>query len=753
MIDQSKFVNRNSLNEDRIAICSDFRCGYIKRIKPLKFKIFGFKRYPKCPKHQLSLVFIDEFLDEFIKGVKSCIFDKSSLPPMDLLHLVSETSSEELELFVNGWMYCSPIGRGSKVISNYFDGLSKAYIKALSRKQKKDLKSDLKTSNRYKILRLGMKRIVNEYSLFLNEFRNKTESLYTPDKLNVLSNSLRKTIKDWQIPELKQVKDCISNKEFKKDDLEKLISLKELYDKILDLRTSNLLLGKEPDKIIKNLSPFELYSAYYEFSCMDLCKELQKEDINFGKKKGIKEKIRLINWREISSDWVISTPNYEIMLDPTKDCSEMNPLYRHKEWLSYLYYDLDLSLRKIGEICGAHHKTISRWLKKHKLAIKEDKKEWIDKRGGHKKIYAPESYYHPDYKPINRGNGRYVLEKHRYIIENYLKKNPQLKISKKFLIKGKYLGRDCIIHHINYDKIDNRIENLWIFEDQKDHIKSRIILYQCLSDLIKLGKIIFTKDQGYQLNKDFDISKLSSSRISELLKPQEVVIFKNIQNVKNDIKTINWQEKFSNWIIKKRQNQFVPYESITLDPYKDCSDKNPLYMHKGWLETVLNEEKYNLSDSRLALLCSTTKDIVRYWRRTLDVSRGRNWGFSRFINNQGRVWVKPKNYKNPVALNNSGFILEHRYIIEKYLNSHKNTLVAKECLDNQGFLLNDVIVHHINFDPSDNRLENLYIIHSESEHKKLEFSLLEYVKHLLKTDLIRFINGEYRLNLRESINQ
>ena len=425
----------------------------------------------------------------------------------------------------------------------------------------------------------------------------------------------------------------------------------------------------------------------------------------------------------------------------------MNPLYRHKEWLSYLYYNLDLSLRRIGEICGVHHSTISKWARKHELAFKEDKKEWVDKRGGHKKIYAPEDYYHPDYKPINRGNGRYVLEKHRYIMEKYLKKNPHFNISKKFLIDEMYLRKDCIIHHINYDKLDNRIENLWIFEDQKSHLKSRETLYQCLSDLIKLGKIFFTLEHSYQLNNSFDISKLSKSRISELLKPRGRNFFNKIQNVKNDIKKINWEQKFSNWIVKKRQNQFAPYETIHLNPYQDCSDKNPLYMHKGWLETVVKEEKYNLSDSRLALLCDITKDIARYWRRTLNVSRGRNWGFSRFINDNGRVWVKPNNYKNPVALNNKGYLLEHRYVIERYLNSQKDTSLAKKCLDNQGFLLSDVIIHHINFNPSDNRLENLYIVQSESEHKTLEFSLLDYMKELLTTDFIKFINGEYRLNL------
>ena len=49
------------------------------------------------------------------------------------------------------------------------------------------------------------------------------------------------------------------------------------------------------------------------------------------------------------------------------------------------------------------------------------------------------------------------------------------------------------------------------------------------------------------------------------------------------------------------------------------------------------------------------------------------------------------------------------------------------------------------------RKENLHILYSESEHKTLEFTLLDYVKQLFKTDIIKFINGEYRLYLIDSI--
>lgn len=46
-----------------------------------------------------------------------------------------------------------------------------------------------------------------------------------------------------------------------------------------------------------------------------------------------------------------------------------------------------------------------------------------------------------------------------------------------------------------------------------------------------------------------------------------------------------------------------------------------------------------------------------------------------------------------------------------------------------------------------NRIENLSILFSASDHKTLEFSLLKFVEELLRTKQIRFFNGKYSNNI------
>lgn len=277
MIEKFSQVNRNQVEEDRIAICPKFGCKHLEKIKPLKFGVFGFRKYPKCSKHKLSLVFVDEFIENFIHAINACLFDISGLPPESLLNLIKENASDDLKVFIRGWVYCNPIGRGAQIVSTYMDGLSKSYIKLLNRKQRKSLQDNNKSKKRHYMLRLGLKKIAEEYSEFLQNIREKSE-LIDNGECYPLSNNVRNLIKKWLKTHLDNIK-IFKNKSEVFLQNKSLTIVKSEYDKILHAGTCTLLLGKSPTIITKGLSAFELFSAYYNFIDADLCKEMKRDDV------------------------------------------------------------------------------------------------------------------------------------------------------------------------------------------------------------------------------------------------------------------------------------------------------------------------------------------------------------------------------------------------------------------------------------------------------------------------------------------
>lgn len=500
----------------------------------------------------------------------------------------------------------------------------------------------------------------------------------------------------------------------------------------------------------------EITNRNYKYKIINYRNE-DKEEETFTEIQKLKKMIKNIKWENITEDWSIDCQRYQnseeniIHLDPKQDSSTTNPLYKHKEWLKKIYNDQNLNLNdtKIGKICNIHKSTIGRWRRIHNIPIKPSGSgQWGDKKG-YVRMYMSEDYYHPELMS-HRGEGKFIRFEHAVVMEQFLSEHPELDWSKKYLIDGKYLKKGTIIHHINYIHRDNRIDNLYIFENDAFHKNADKTLYNSFSKLIKLNKIEF-KDGKYYINRNYN-GKFNTSEIIETLKPVPINIYKDVSLVKEEIKKIRWQNISNDWTVKYRANKYTPYQTITLDPYSDCSDKNPLYRHKAWIDHLIHNEDFNLTDSRLGDVCGVSRAKIVYWRKRVHniYSRSIGWGYKRYIQSNGRVWIKvPKDYKNPFTQNRNRYISEHRYIIEQYLSEHPELDISKKFLIDGKFLKSSCSVHHINLDHNYNQLDNLWICENESKHQVIQSSLLNFVDDLLKAKIIIFKSGEYRINVKK----
>lgn len=72
------------------------------------------------------------------------------------------------------------------------------------------------------------------------------------------------------------------------------------------------------------------------------------------------------------------------------------------------------------------------------------------------------------------------IPKHRLILENSL---------------NRYLNDKEIVHHINMDQHDNRIENLCLFPDGREHFLSHGSLNKCVKQLLEMEVLVFDKDK------------------------------------------------------------------------------------------------------------------------------------------------------------------------------------------------------------------------------------------------------------------
>ncbi|PFZ38047.1 hypothetical protein COL77_26025 [Bacillus wiedmannii] len=86
-----------------------------------------------------------------------------------------------------------------------------------------------------------------------------------------------------------------------------------------------------------------------------------------------------------------------------------------------------------------------------------------------------------------RRNGEYV-KRSRIVMEEYI---------------GRKLSCDEIVHHINGDKSDDRIENLYLCNGGSEHNRVHHQAFRLVGELVEKGIIDFDKTSGtYVFNSD-----------------------------------------------------------------------------------------------------------------------------------------------------------------------------------------------------------------------------------------------------------
>lgn len=143
--------------------------------------------------------------------------------------------------------------------------------------------------------------------------------------------------------------------------------------------------------------------------------------------------------------------------------------YHNKEWLYQKYIIEGLSQHKIGSICHITQFSVYKWLKEFNI-----KKE--------KKIIYP--YITNGYRFIKTING----SRAEHLI------NAEKKI-------GRLLKKGEVVHHINGDRLDNRLKNLYVAENTIKHKKMHTSLRKITYKLVKMNLIKFDnkKEEYYTI--------------------------------------------------------------------------------------------------------------------------------------------------------------------------------------------------------------------------------------------------------------